>query len=79
MCKSLRSPNLHRKEHGCKKVFFQGEIVDFSRWWPNAFFQGWANSGEIYFTNWKLRNKYFSTKTLIGKYKEKCLPRFFIC
>jgi len=21
----------------------------FSRWWQNAFFQGWANSGEISF------------------------------
>jgi len=23
--------------------------VDFDRWWANAFFQEWANSGEISF------------------------------
>ena len=61
--KSLRSPNLHRKEHGCRKVFFPGL----------------GNSGEIHFTNWKLRDEHFSTKKLIRKYQEKCLPRFFIC
>ena len=51
--KSLRSPDLHRKEHERRK--------DFSRWWPNAFFQGWANNGEISFYQ-------LETKTLIFSY-----------
>jgi len=24
-----------------------GALVDFAWWWANAFFQEWANSGEI--------------------------------
>jgi len=48
--KFLRIPDLHTKEHGLRKDFFQGEaIVDFARWWANAFFQELANSGEISF------------------------------
>jgi len=46
--KKLRIADLRTKEHGLRKDFFPaGAIVNFGRWWGNAFFQGWANSGEI--------------------------------
>jgi len=35
---------------GVEKIFSRGAaLADFSRRWPNAFFQGWAKSGEISF------------------------------
>jgi len=37
--KSLRNPDWHTNELGCRKNFIQGgTIVNFSRRWPNAFF-----------------------------------------
>jgi len=73
--KSLRSPDLHRKEHERRK--------DFSRWWPNAFFQGWANNGEISFYQLETKRLIFSTKKLIGKYQisksSGSVSHFFIC
>jgi len=32
---------------GIGRIFFRGEIVDFSRWWPKALFKGWDNSNFI--------------------------------
>jgi len=53
-----------------RKVFFQeGQIVNCSRWRPKSFFQGGAIMVEFHFTNSKLREKHFSIKRLIGKYR----------
>jgi len=33
--------------------------VDFARWWANAFFQEWANSGEISFYKFETKTQTF--------------------
>jgi len=42
MCKNVGEALIYtERSMGVEKIF--------SRWWPNAFFQGWANSSEISF------------------------------
>jgi len=57
--KSLRSPDLHTKEHGRRKDFSREAIVDLARRWPNAFFQEWANSGQISFYQLETKRQTF--------------------
>jgi len=45
--KSLRSPDLHTKEHDRRKDFFHGANSGFFWVVAKRFFQGWANNGEI--------------------------------
>ena len=48
--KSLRSPDLHTKEHGRRKDFSREGNTGFCQVAAKRiFFQEWANSGEIYF------------------------------
>jgi len=57
---------------GVGRILFQwGPIVDFSRWWPKAFFPGVATVVKFHFTNSKLIEKYFSTEQLVGKFQLK--------
>jgi len=62
----------HVQKIGEAPIYTEGSMAVekiFSRWWPNAFLQGWANSGEISF--YQLETKrltFFSTKKFIGKY-----------
>jgi len=49
------------------KVYSGVPIVDFSRSWSNAFSQRGSKSGETSFSTWKIREKLFCIKRLIGK------------
>jgi len=82
--KNFRSPDLHTMEHGLRKDFSRGEIVDFSRWWANAFSRCELTVVKFSFTNLKLTDKHFSTEKLVGKYKISkskggLLSRSFVC
>jgi len=43
-------------------------LLHFSRWWPNPFSRS-PKVVKFHFTNSKLREKHFSTQTLIRKYR----------
>jgi len=53
--KSLSSPDLHIKERGRRKEFFQGDMSDF--------FQSWANSDEISFHQLETERHIFVLKS----------------
>jgi len=62
---------------GVGKFFSREEIVDFSRWWPNAFFQGWANSGEISFYQLESKRRTFFYSKVNRKISRKMLATLF--
>jgi len=59
----------HKGAWASENFFPVGEIVDFARWWANAFFRSGPTVVKFHFTNLKPRDKHFSTKKLIGKYQ----------
>jgi len=46
-----------------KIISMGGAIVDFARWWANAFFQECANSGEISFDQLETNRQIFLFKS----------------
>jgi len=46
-----------------KIISMWGAIVDFVRWWANAYFQEWANSGEISFYQLETNRHIFLLKS----------------
>jgi len=57
--KNLRSPDLHTKEHGVRQDYFPGgTIVDFARWWANAFSRSGPTVVKFHFANLKLTDTF---------------------
>jgi len=58
-------------EHGRRKDFSMrtNNVLDYARSWRKTFFQRGLTMVYFYCTNLKLREKRFSTKTLIRKYQ----------